>query len=408
MAPDSNQQPPNTETPDEDKVYFPGVEAPPRRRRMNAEMPATDKVLSPDLKAQQHSPNAEIPGAQKVYPFGANVEPHQQHLPDVPAKAAINPTYMYAGIGAGLGVLVAVVISATLWQVSRQSAPRDFPPAVSIADGLRGRLVTEWDERPEYRLIIGPNDPQQLAGFSLAIGHFPRPLTFDIQLKDSLGFVLCGKNILVKYDPRQAPGAAVAASASPAGKNNAEQSLRDHEWQEIELTKLAAVELEREVGKDIFQDDIGQNGQIESISSQGSLPCSRKAYEGASAWSFSSNFPTLAEQAALLNPQTDSQAIATPSAAQTSAVRRTGNRKPPKMLSSYYVEGDDQIVAYDAATGTIQTTAARTSFIDKAGTEANAIKGHDLPIDIHYRCDQAGNCILTGGSGLALHVRLRK
>lgn len=406
MAPDANHQPPFVESPDEDKVYFPGTEA-PRRRLRDAEILAADNVSASGPEPQPQPPNAEIPVDASVEPTGAKVEPDQPPLPDQPPKSAINQTYMYAGIGVGLGVLVAVLIAASLWQGNRQGAPSDFPAVVSSADGLRGHLVTKWEERPEYRLTIEPNSPQQLAGFSLAVGHSPRPLSFDIQLKDPMGFVLCSKTVVLRYDPRQTPDSASAAPASPAVKNNPEQTLRDQEAQAIDLTQLQAVELEREVGKDIFQNDAGPNGQVESINSQGGLPCSRTAFDGAVAWSFSSNFPTLAEQAALLNPQTETPA-ASPSSVQTPVSRRVTKRKPPEVLSFYYIEGDDQIVAYDASTGAIQTAAGRTSIIDKTSAEANALKGRDFPIEIHYRCDQTGLCTLGGRGGFTLHVRLKR
>jgi hypothetical protein len=46
--------------------------------------------------------------------------------------------------------------------------------------------------------------------------------------------------------------------------------------------------------------------------------------------------------------------------------------------------------------------------IDRASAEANALKAADLPLDVHYRCDQNENCLLRSrGVGL-LHGRLRK
>ena len=55
---------------------------------------------------------------------------------------------------------------------------------------------------------------------------------------------------------------------------------------------------ERQFGKarDIFQDQVGDNGEISAFTAQGVLPCTAAQYKQFSYWDFSSNFPTLPQQ----------------------------------------------------------------------------------------------------------------
>ena len=66
---------------------------------------------------------------------------------------------------------------------------------------------------------------------------------------------------------------------------------------------MQAAEVVREQGKDVFQSQIGPDGLVTAVNVQGSLPCSPDQYQKASYWDLNTNFPTLDEQAALLDPK---------------------------------------------------------------------------------------------------------
>ena len=90
--------------------------------------------------------------------------------------------------------------------------------------------------------------------------------------------------------------------------------------------------------------------------------------------------------------------------------RRKVATKSVAPAPAFYIEGDDSIALYEASTGTIETNANRVFLIDRASAEANALnqKAADFPLDMHYRCDQNGNCLLRTRGGGLLHVRQRR
>jgi hypothetical protein len=75
---------------------------------------------------------------------------------------------------------------------------------------------------------------------------------------------------------------------------------------------------------------------------------------------------------------------------------------------AFLMAGDDSIVEYDTTAGSIETRTGKIFSIDKAGTAARVIAGYDLPVRIHYSCDQNAACTLTQGSSMAVHAHLDK
>lgn len=354
----------------------------------------------------QQRPGSSIPEADKQYPFGATADADQQPAAVAPNKFDVSPTVFYAVIGAGLGILLVAVFAINSLRQSSPSGPYDLGVVDSSAFGLRGHLFTKWEDKLQYRLSIEPEDAQRRAAFALAVSNSPRPFAVDIQLKDPLGFVLCSKNILLKYDPKNAPAATDAASQP--GKKGAKSAVENQAAEAVDVAKLQILEQQRELGKDIFQNDIGRDGQIDSISAQGELSCSKKEYAATAYWSLLPDFLNIVEQDALLKPQPGSHAAAAQEASPKSAQRRRSAPRTIPNPSLYFVEGDDAIVDYDAAGGIISTRSGKTFFIDKAGAAANALKGRDFPIEIHYKCDQTVACTLTGPSLGVLHAGMRR
>jgi hypothetical protein len=225
--------------------------------------------------------------------------------------------YLYAAAGTALGVLFGVAVAATahipgLLPKAKNRAlvvnpasvlrvppgPRDFGSMNAVAAGLSGHLTMEWKEKPSYRLVIEPSDPAQQAAFAMAVAGSPRPLSAGFQLKSAAGAVLCSQDVIVRYNP-----AATAANGDPAG----------------DLEQLKAQETTRERGRDIFENEIGDDGQIAAIDAQGNMPCTQQAYASATGWSFSADFPSVAEQSELLKQASG------PAAAQKDAAPRKSN-----------------------------------------------------------------------------------
>ncbi len=367
----------------------------------------------PDDDLDEHDkrpPIPELTEADLHYPYGAGSVPAAVAPPptEKPPKPPINKTLVFAVIGTGLGLLVGIAIAAQLGRFDRLTGPYDLGSVNSSADGLNGHLFTEWDGKLEYRLTITPVYPQQRAGFALAVTNSPRPISFDIQLKDPVGFVLCGKNILLKFDPTKPQALAAAGLAPGTGQTNAANASLDHTAQAIELARLESQELDREHGKDIFQNDLGKDGEIESISAQGDLSCSRKASENAVSWSFTSSFPSFAEQDDLAKPQAEAPVIAAGPPPRGSAPRRKAKTRTVETPAPYFTEGDDAIVEFDVSRGIIGTSEGRFFFIDRKIAEGAGAAWQDFPVRIHYTCEQASACTLMHAGLGALHVRMTR
>jgi hypothetical protein len=329
---------------------------------------------------------------------------HEVWIPRI-RKFLENPTNRYASIGVGLGIVVGVAVAAITWYVNNPSGRYDLGPVTSDAAGLRGRLFVKWEDQLHYRLELEPSYPERIPGFSLAAGNPPRPLSVAIQLRDAQGSELCSKEILLRYDAKRAE----ALAPVPHGAETEAQRASDHSAAEGDNTAQAdGAEAAREKDKDLFELQAGKDGQIASIDAQGDLPCSRSAYENATAWSFVPDFPSVAEQKDLLERLKERQEYAENLGRRAASPVNKKAKKPAPNTVVFFIEGDDSIVEFDAASGIIETRGRKTFAIDRSGAEAAVLRGGDLPMRIHYRCDQTGNCALTSQGAGVLHTRLRK
>jgi len=224
--------------------------------------------------------------------------------------------YYFAAAGAISGILAGVAAATNAWipawigsetgnsgvsaavVAALPRGPRDFGSARAITSGLTGRLVTEWRDRPSYRLLIEPSDPAQQQEFALAVTDSPRPLSVALQLVDASGNALCGQDVVVRFDAERAALNAAGANGASAGPAPAPAALE----------QVKAQESARENGREIFDNQIGDDGQITGLNAQGQMPCSLQAYETAASWNLSPDFPSIAEQAELLRAQTESTA----------------------------------------------------------------------------------------------------
>ncbi len=283
--------------------------------------------------------------------------------------------------------------------------PGDLGPGIVAVDGLRGHLETRWDGnaktgRLAYKLQIVPMEDRWGAGFSRAVSNPPMPMSVNIRLLDSTGFALCGKEIDFRFNPQSA---GMPVSVSPVGANGkklsaAERNAAMQAARQSQVAQMQAAETAREHGKDIFQNQTTADGQVAAVNAQGSLPCSPDQYRRANYWDLNTNFPTLDEQAMLLDPRAHAKEFEGPGHPQ--------KRTLPKWGDGFVIQGDDRVTGYDQVRGLLWAE-DRTFAIDKRYGQTTAAAWASNYTLIHFRCDQHASCALTAaGQAAVLHARL--
>jgi hypothetical protein len=368
---------------------------------VTVDVPQQDPQTGMADETIQHSGGA-IAG---VVPQPAATEP--------PASAA-NTIYIYAAIAATLGIVVGVTVALLALGPASRISPYDLGTVISNADGLTGHLVLSWDQKLGYRLVVEPSDPVHLAGFSQTVNNAPRPLSVDIQLKDPHGSVLCARTILLKFDPARAAALAASDGESPAGTAAPGGASAVKAAQARDIANSEARELTREHDQDVFQNDLARDGQTESITAQGEMPCSRQVFDRTASWSFAPNFLTVNEQAELQNHLSGINSDAnTPSAQDLasgtpSTPRRKSRGKGPVAPTAYAIEADDELVAFDFSKGTMETRGRKFFVMDKLSVGNNLAAWQDVPANIHYKCDLNSVCIIKRAGAAVVYARLRR
>jgi hypothetical protein len=433
---DADQNKPNGETPNADQHSSVSESA-----AVNAETPAVP-AETPALQAEASTPPAETPASPAEPPAevtspdaeipAASVPPETPaSAPEEPAAAppvrAAKKALLYAAAAIGIGALAGAVIGAISLREMRvipapapvveehPGLPRellDLGSAESTETGLKGHLTTQWTAAPVYSVTIAPGDPAQFEGFAASVNDPPRPLSIKIQLKDRLGFVMCSQDVLLKYQARKPADLEAADSAKDSGKNLKPKkiSAKDAErlkTEQDEFDKQQAQEAQREHGRDVFQNKVGQGGQVESISAKGEIPCTMESFERVAAWGFVPNFPTLDEQANLISIQPKAQQAAMRASAEK-ARRRVVSKSPTEALS-FSFEGDDAVVDFDVSGGVLETKAGKTFIIDNNGGQDNTARWQEYPAYFHYRCEQTtSSCVLARSGASVMHAKLKR
>lgn len=362
--------------------------------------PAPGEEVTDPAQANAAKPDGDkVPAAKPAeVPFHEAFIPHLKKF----FESSVN---RYATMAIGLGILVGAAVASVTWYTSNPSGRYDLGPVSSDAVGLKGRLFVKWDKTLQYRVGFEPTYADQIPGFSLAAGNAPRPESFKVQLRDVQGFELCSKVIVLRYDPRQAEAFEPLTAATEKAPDNDLQNALAKGLDEVHRD---AQETAREQGNDVFELQVGPNGQIASINAKGELPCTRNNYEDATAWSFEPDFPSLAEQKELLKKLNERREEEAAQALEAATPHKRKAAKPAPNTVLYYIEGDDAIVDFDPSSGNIATRSRKMFSIERGSAEAAVLKGSDLPLRIHYRCDQNGSCsLMTHGAGI-LHARLRR
>jgi hypothetical protein len=219
---------------------------------------------------------------------------------------------------------------------------------------------------------------------------------------DSSGFALCGKEVIFPFNPQNA-GVTIPASAQlgadgkklpAAARAAAVQAAR-----QSQIAQMQAAEIAREKGKDAFQNQIAHDGLVAAVNAQGTLPCSPDQYRRADYWDMNTNFPSLDDQAMLLDPK---------AAMRARELENPGHSKRtlPKWGDGFVIQGDERVTGYDSARGLLWAE-NKTFGIDKRYGQATASDWSNKYTLIHYKCDQHANCALTAaGQAAVLHARL--
>ena len=329
------------------------------------------------------------------------VDPAEQPVPPVPKR---KPNLLLIA-GSAFLVIFAIFVVYTATRPKDGALPAgDMGPGIVAVSGLRGHLNTRWEGsaktgRLVYQLRIEPMEDRWQAGFSQVVLKPPVPIYVNARLLDATGYALCGKEIDFRFDPQKGnvPPVTVPLVGSDGKKLSAAQ--REAAVQAVrqsEIAQMQAAEATRERGKDIFQNQIANDGQVSAVNVQGALPCSPDQFRQANYWDFNTNFPTLDEQAELLNPKPE----------RAKEAGRPTRRTTYRPQEGFVIQGDDRITEYDSVNGLLWAR-GRTFQIDRRSGQATAMAWANNNTLIHYRCDQEANCALTAPGGTAvLHARL--
>jgi hypothetical protein len=331
----------------------------------------------------------------------------QEEPPPPPPKKGL-PLWLMGGFAALVAFAVFVVYTATKPK-DNAPPPGDMGPGIVAASGLRGHLNTRWDGdrktgKLSYQLHLEAMEDRWQAGFSQVVLNPSMPLSVNIRLLDATGFALCGKEIAFHFDPQNAKlQVPMPATVGPNGKrlSAVERNAAYQAARQSAVAQMQAAEAVRERGKDVFQSQTGPDGLVTAVNVQGALPCSPDQYKRASYWDLNTNFPTLDEQAVLLDPR---------AAARQERESESGSH-PAKRVSrqpqtGFIIQGDERVMEYDSARGQLWTQ-GRTFQIDRRVGQVTAMGWANNNTLVHYRCDQQANCALSAPGGAApLHARL--
>ena len=278
----------------------------------------------------------------------------------------------------------------------------DLGQGILNTSGLRGHLVTRWqDKKAQYQLKIEPIDPRSADGFALVTGSPTQPISISVRVLDASGFALCGKEILLPFDPAKTQ----PNPKLPKNKAEADAILAQRA---ADTQRMRAAELQRESGRDVFQTIADSNGKIEALWAQGTLPCSPDQYKKFDYWDMGSNFPTLAEQEDLLH-QKKGNADQLNLAEIRAYEQKRKALAAKKATSAFYIEGTDRITSYEPARALLSAGPGRSFFIDRKSDQAIVAQwAADLAL-IQYKCDQHAVCGLRhAGSPATILARMNE
>lgn len=96
---------------------------------------------------------------------------------------------------------------------------------------------------------------------------------------------------------------------------------------------------------------------------------------------------------------------ATPAVVALNPVNEAASGGDAAAHMSFMIEGDATVADYDASARTIETRDGRSFIVDGAAGNSNVLQWVDYMGNLHYKCDQQGNCTLFR-AGIAANARL--
>jgi hypothetical protein len=119
----------------------------------------------------------------------------------------------------------------------------------------------------------------------------------------------------------------------------------------------------------------------------------------------------------VVDSQDDSNTVVLMAPHHTRAYKLTP--APPAMLAAspvsrfaeapripFVIEGDATVADFDSAGGMIQTDAGKSFLIGTSADTRMAGLWQDYHHNVHYRCDQSGNCTISGAGVVVSNARL--
>jgi hypothetical protein len=82
------------------------------------------------------------------------------------------------------------------------------------------------------------------------------------------------------------------------------------------------------------------------------------------------------------------------------------SRPAPETTVSFFMEGDATVADFDSSSGMIQTDEGKSFLIGMPAGVANGGPWQDYHRNVHYRCDQSGNCTISGAGVVVPHAKL--
>jgi hypothetical protein len=245
-------------------------------------------------------------------------------------------------------------------QQQANAKPQDLGQGVAADHGLRGHLVVEWHNMAaHYKLKMEPLDALAANGFARGVVDIKQPVSVNVRVLDATGAVLCGKQIVL----------------APGGHSD---------------------------GVNAFKAVDETDGQAEGLWSEGTLPCSLDQYMRFDYWDFTTDFPTVTDQAGMLGaPARKAEQAGSHAGAGTAQAQAAGPRvakaKVKKGQSGFYLEGDDHVTAFERGRNVLTVGPGKSFVLARATDAATAATWSDDSSLVHYTCDQRDSCVLRHG-----------
>lgn len=88
------------------------------------------------------------------------------------------------------------------------------------------------------------------------------------------------------------------------------------------------------------------------------------------------------------------------------APARIESRAIQALAVSFFMEGDATVADFDSSSGMIQTDEGKSFLIGVPAGVSNTGPWQDYHRNVHYRCDQSGNCTISGAGVVVSNAKL--